>query len=172
MTTFQEGDLEVSFSGAEHAWKFDGETHKLSHCMKAVDFVVEFPDKYLFVEFKDPENPNATPETRDRWIKDFEDGSHDNDLIRKFRDSWIYEWATGNADKPVHYFVLVAISGPSVGSLGAKTTDLRRNLSLGLPHNAGWTRRIALDCQIFNIQSWNSSLPDFPIRRISTGSPV
>lgn len=40
--------------------KFDDEAaHGLSHCMKAVDFIIELPERLLFVEFKDPENPQT-----------------------------------------------------------------------------------------------------------------
>ena len=59
MTAFTEGDLRVEFRGVVEARKFDGSDHGLSHCMKAVDFIVELPERYLFIEFKDPQNPNA-----------------------------------------------------------------------------------------------------------------
>ena len=169
MNTLQEGDLEFSFAGSQCARKFDGPAHKLSHCLKAVDFVVEFPDKYLFVELKDPENPDATTQRTADWINEFASGSLDNDLISKFRDSLIYEWAAGRADKPIFYYVLVAITGRHIGLLAPKTSDLKRRLPSGLPPQAVWRKPIALDCQIFNIQSWNSSFPDFPVRRISSG---
>ena len=55
-----EGDLSFTFNGALSAIQFDdGSTHGLTHCMKAVDFVVEFQDYYLFVEVKDPDHPSA-----------------------------------------------------------------------------------------------------------------
>ena len=47
--TFREGDLEFDFSDAIDGIKFDDATHCLSHCMKAVDFVVELDEKYLLV---------------------------------------------------------------------------------------------------------------------------
>ena len=53
MTLLREGDLEVEFVDANNGRKFD-EEYGLSHCMKAVDFIVEFEDRYLFIEFKDP----------------------------------------------------------------------------------------------------------------------
>jgi len=50
-----EGDLQLTINGAIGARKFDDDSsHKLSHCMKAVDFIVEYPDFYLFIELKDP----------------------------------------------------------------------------------------------------------------------
>ena len=37
MTVLQEGDLKVTLGDDVRAWRFDGESHGLSHCMKAVD---------------------------------------------------------------------------------------------------------------------------------------
>ena len=51
--TFTEGDLQIDFRGAVGGRRLDGPGHGLSHCMKAVDFVVKLPDHYLFVELKD-----------------------------------------------------------------------------------------------------------------------
>ena len=172
MTIFQEGDLEVAFSGAKSVWKFDDASHRLSYCMKAVDFIVELDNEYIFVEIKDPENPYAHATTSAQWISDFETGQINDELISKFRDSFIYEWASGRANKPVSYFVLIAISGQHAGTLGPKISDLRRRLPSGVPPDTTWVKPVAHDCRIFNIQSWNSHLPGFPIRRISTETSV
>ena len=172
MTIVQEHDLEVSFLGAKSVRKFDSPTHGLSYCMKAVDFVVELDDEYIFVEIKDPEDPNAHANTVAQWISDFQTGKINNDLIYKFRDTFIYEWAAGRANKPVSFFVLIAISGQPAVTLGPKTTDLRRRLPYGMPPNNVWGKPIARDCRIFNIQSWNENLPSFPVKRLSTGSTI
>ena len=60
MTVLAEGNLQITINNAANARKFDGPGHGLSHCMKAVDFVVEFPDHYLFIEIKDPQDPQAS----------------------------------------------------------------------------------------------------------------
>ena len=49
MTVLTEGKLQLTISNAVAARKFDDASHKLSHCMKAVDFVVELSDHYLFI---------------------------------------------------------------------------------------------------------------------------
>ncbi len=57
---FAEEDLEIEIWRVVDARKFDDPpSHGLSHCMKAVDFIVERPDSYLFIEFKDPQDPKA-----------------------------------------------------------------------------------------------------------------
>ena len=56
MTAFTEDNLQVTFNNVVQARR-DGIGHGLTHCMKAVDFIVELHDRYLFIEFKDPDNP-------------------------------------------------------------------------------------------------------------------
>ena len=53
-----EGDLQITFNNVIVCRKFDDRlAHGLSHCMKAVDFIVELHDRY---EVKDPLDPQAT----------------------------------------------------------------------------------------------------------------
>ena len=51
MTVFVEGDLQMKLiDDALDARRFDGpKATALSHCMKAVDFIVEFPDPNVSV---------------------------------------------------------------------------------------------------------------------------
>ena len=104
MTTIVENDLAVTFPNSVSARRFDdGAIHGLTHCMKAVDFIVEFPDRMVFVEFKDPQD-SAAPEhqTRD-YIAKFKSGVIDDQLKTKFRDTFLYEWASGRVNKPIDY---------------------------------------------------------------------
>ena len=61
--TFMEEDLQMEIKGVVDARKFDDSSHGLSHCMKAVDFIVEHPNRYLFIEFKDPRSQNSYART-------------------------------------------------------------------------------------------------------------
>ena len=97
MTTLTEGNLRITFPGAMNVRKFDSpESHGLTHCMKAVDFIVEDDDRVLFIEFKDPDHPRATDEEKERFVESFRSGRLDEDLKYKYRDSLLYEWASGN----------------------------------------------------------------------------
>ena len=50
MTVLIEWDLKITIPGGITARKLDDDsTHGLSHCMKAVDFVIELNDRVLFV---------------------------------------------------------------------------------------------------------------------------
>ena len=172
MTLLTEGDLQVSFPDASNGRKFDapGREHGLSHCMKAVDFIVEFDNKYLFIEFKDPQQPGATEERRKKFIETFKRGNLDNDLKYKCRDSFLYEWASGRANKPIYYFVLIALDSLQSRDLAARTDAMQRELPINGPGGTPWNRPFVSQCIVFNIESWNRRFPSYQIKRLSDGS--
>ena len=167
MTTHTEGNLRITFPGAMNVRKFDNqESHGLTHCMKAVDFIVEDDDRVLFIEFKDPDHPRARNEAKEKFIENFRSGRLDEDLKYKYRDSFLYEWATGNAGKPVYYWILIALDRLTETELLARTDALKGKLPLHGPHSAVWPQPICAGCVIFNLRTWNRRLPNFPILRI------
>ncbi len=93
MQVLREGNLELSLPDEVQAKKFDDNTHGLSHCMKAVDFIVETPAKIVFIEFKDLDHPDAKLKDKKKFIREFLDGGKDDELVRKYRDTFIYQWA-------------------------------------------------------------------------------
>ena len=166
MKVLQEGNLQVTIDGEIDAWKFDDTSHGLSHCMKAVDFVVELPDRYLFLEFKDPQHPSAHQQSRDKFTQEFAGGLLDEDLKYKYRDSFLYQWASEKVDKPVHYWVLVADDALTDAELTLRTDRLARVLPLTGPESGAWTRQIVKGCVVFNIDSWNRLVPQYPMIRL------
>ena len=162
-----EGDLSFTFNGALSAVKFDDSpAHGLTHCMKAVDFVVEFQDYYVFVEVKDPDNPNAQSQTVQAFSDKLQSGELCNDLVAKYRDSFLYRWAEEKVDKPVSYFILLSMSFLSSTALMQQGHNLRAKLPL--KQSQRWAKPIATACAIFNIESWNQQFTQWPVRRIST----
>lgn len=168
MTSFIERDLQITFNNVRSARKFDGPNHGLSHCMKAVDFIVELPDCYLYIEFKDPQDPEATDDRRQEFDDTFRSGKLDPNLKYKYRDSFLYEWASGRADKPIHYFVLVALDSLDSAALLRRTDALKRQLPRRGPRSRSWIRPIVEHCEVFNIATWNNHLSDYPIIRLSS----
>ena len=167
MKVLQEHYLQVTIQGEVDAWKFDDESHGLSHCMKAVDFIVELSDRYLFLEFKDPQHPHAQQQNRDKFIQEFKGGVLDEDLKYKYRDSFLYQWASAKADKPVHYFVLVADNALTGAELTVRTDALARKLPLNGPGSGLWAQSIVESCAVFNIESWNRLFPQYPVIRLN-----
>ena len=164
-TTFEEGNLLITISNAENAWRFDVPEHGLSHCMKAVDFIVEQVDRFVFIEFKDPYQPGSTERAQQRFMSRFESGRLDDDLTYKYRDSYLYEWASGRANKPIHYAVLVAADNLTDDFFLTRTEDLKRKLPVDIPRS--WSRSFVQACSVFNLTLWNRYFPDFPVSRLS-----
>ena len=167
--TFTEEDLELEIRRVVDARKFDDSpSHGLSHCMKAVDFIVEYPNLYLFIELKDPQNPNAKPHSQKCFIQRFMSGQLDEDLKHKFRDSFLYEWAAGRADdKPVHYLVLIALASLRKADLDRRTDALQAKLPLHGPQSGSWIRSLVRSCTVFNMAAWNNRFPDLTVSRLS-----
>ena len=134
--------------------------------MKAVDFVVEEDDRILFIEFKDLEHPNAPEENRIKDFEEFQSGNLDKELKYKYRDTFLYEWAFDNVNKPIYYLVVVAIDGLSEAALIGRTEDLKRELPLDGPPSRKWPRPFVTDCTVFNIETWNKYQQRFPLSRI------
>lgn len=152
--------LQFDFSGAINAFKFDEETktlptyHGLSHCMKAVDFVVEYDDHYLFVEIKDPP-------TTGRYDSEKDQASLVRSLTTKFRDTFLYRWAEEKLDKPVQYLCLVEIDN-------ALTLFLTKQLEIQLPtveQPSRWRRPLVFSCAVLNQRTWNKTFPNMPLTR-------
>ena len=165
MTTLQEGELRLTLPETANGRKFDGPAHGLSHCMKAVDWIIELPDRVYFVEVKDPDAQDAAarPE-REKHLEDLLAGRLDDVLTGKFRDSFLYEWACGKEGKPIGYYVVLACSALDDAQLQSRTDGLKRRLPAGLQPD--WRRAIAQDCLVFNIEKWNRAFPQFPLERV------
>ena len=168
MTVVTEGNLQLTVPPGVEVRKFDDQkAHGLSHCMKAVDFIVELKDRYWFIEFKDPQHPEATAARRDKWINTFFSGKLDKELAQKYRDSFLYEWAAKRKEKPVYYFFLIGLDSLDHANLLARTDALKRKIPLQGPPSGAWKRRIVKGCAVFNIETWNKYMENFPVQRIS-----
>lgn len=167
MTVLAEDDLQITLPAGVAGRKFDDETsHGLSHCMKAVDFIVELDDRTYFVEFKDPENPNAKANDSAAFLKKFMSGAIDSDLKTKYRDSWLYEYAEGRAKKPIYYVVLIGASMLSDADLLTRTEALKSMLPAEGPHDRPWKKPLVAGCAVMNLAAWNRTLKHMPATRV------
>lgn len=168
VVTLREHELVFEFVGALQAKVFDDDTHGLSHCMKAVDFVVEYPDHDLFVEVKDPDQTDATPERRAA----FERKLHSAELIRslagKYRDSWLYRFAE-QRDKPVRYVLLLQLSSLTPELLVTLSDRLKHELPLHGPRT--WIRPFVERVAVLDMRQWNAMGRYGTVRRVPRASP-
>lgn len=166
MITFTEGNLQIGFPPGTKVRKFDDHSSHGLKCMKAVDFIVEEDDRISFIELKDPEHPRAKERNREEFIREFHSGKLDEDLKYKYRDTFLYEWASDNIDKPIFYLVVVALGRLTEAELLSRTNDLRHKLPLDGPPSGAWKRPIAANCMVFNVETWNRHRPRFPLSRV------
>ncbi len=162
----EEKNLEITVNHAQAARRFDGSEHGLSHCMNAVDFIVEFSDRLLFIEFKDPQHPDSNLRSEGALSAYYQSERIDQELVYKYRDSFLYEWAAGRAERDAYYLVLIAIEQLTPADLDKKKKDLDRKLPTGIP--SIWERPIVTGCGVFNLASWNEQFPNLQVRRLSS----
>ena len=167
MSNLTEGDLRLTLPGPVSGRSFDHTRRDLSHCgLKAVDWILDLPERICFVEVKDPDDPGAKKhKNSDEFLQGFLAGKLTHTLAAKFRDSFLYEWACDRVDKPISYFVIVASDALDDAQLLTRADDLKRTLPIGTP--ADWSRAIAHDCFVVNIDKWNEVFPEFPLSRHS-----
>ncbi len=171
MPPLEEKDLRIEIPAGVNARKFDAESHGF---MKAVDFIIEEKNRIIFVEFKDPDNPESEPKDKEKFADKFITGEKDSDLYYKYRDSFLYEWASGRIDdsKKHIYCVLVSLESLDAPLLMARSDVLKKKLPVGIPQNTSWKKTIADGCVVFNIKSWNKSFPQYQVSRISASTPI
>ncbi|MCM8625482.1 hypothetical protein [Accumulibacter sp.] len=168
MNVLSERDLQITLPAGVTGRKFDdGSTHGLSHCMKAVDFIVELDDRILFIEFKDPDDPAAAPERQQLFMEEYRSGVLDNKLKAKYRDSFLYEFGSGRVSKPIYYLVLIGAGVLTEAELLARTDALRRQIPVLGPGDKPWKRPFVAGCAVMNIEAWNKALPQYPVNRLS-----
>ena len=170
MTTIVEDNLQITFPCGVNVRKFDDKSHDLSHCMKAVDIIVELEDRVSFIEIKDFEHPRAPSENREALLKKFQSARLDSALVSKFRDSFLYEWACKRTNKPIEYWILIASKALTKADLTRRTDSMKSKLPMfeALPESLKkqWKRKIVAKCGVFNISTWNKYFPNYPVERI------
>ncbi len=135
--------------------------------MKAVDFVVELPEYYLFIEFKDPEQPGVLAKDQQKFYTRIKSGELDEELKYKYRDSFLYEWASNRANKLIDHLVLIAWDSLDKAALLHRTEALKKKLPILGPGADDWSRPFVRNCMVFNLAAWNFYFPQFPVARVS-----
>ena len=143
--------------------------HGLSHAMKAVDVVVELPANYLFIEIKDFHAADdydfkraVSAAQRHERQDSF---NHLRDVLKhKFRDTWLYRWAEGKADKPILYLCLLEKLDSALLLVLGK--ELKRQLPVGAA-GPRWSGALVQSCAVLNLERWNANFPRWPVARVA-----
>lgn len=151
---------EFDFANAIALYKFDepnkasNHYHGLSHCMKAVDVVAEFPNFQVWIEIKD--YPPLQLQDIVNGVKGKSGKSLKleilDDLKQKFRDTVLYRECEG-ASKQIVYICLVNFKA-------AECASFCKELKLIIPSGKKgprWTSEIVSDnhCFVVDANAWN-----------------
>ncbi len=167
MKVFREGDLEIEFPEHTIPRRFDDQkTHKLTDCMKAVDCIFEWNGDTYFLEIKDPDDPKTQEKGREQFLQKLQSGVLNNDLKYKYRDSFLYEYASGRAKGKIHYIVLLCMKNLDSYLLTHRSDELRKALPLDGP-GGQWQKAFVTSCTVLNLDAWKRVLDQFPVRRLS-----
>ena len=164
----QERDLEIDFTDAVDAIVFDqmkiGEPHYHGiGQMHRVDFIVEFDEAIIFVEIKDPSNPNAQDKDVANFRQKMNEGVLSSNFAEKFIDSFLYRWAEDKIAKPVYYVNLVTLEAELLPNFSDELAKKLPPMGKAVPR---WKRQLAENCQVFNIETWNENFPKWPVTRL------
>lgn len=165
MTLLTEEDLEFNFPEALSAVRFDDDAVHGKSTMKRVDFIVEYTDKFHFIEIKDPDNPSASNPTA--FVNKLKSGKLVTDLAGKYRDSLWFHMLSGKGGKNVEYIVLLSIKALDPAMLLAKQDSLHAALPL---NHKDWTSPSANSCVILNMAQYTKRFGATSVRRVSGGA--
>lgn len=155
----REGAISISLPSNCQARRFDGSEHGMSHCMKAVDFILDTPLARIFLEIKDPDAAES-PDTSLQYAERLCAGQIDQDLYYKYRDSWLYVHAKNDIRRavPNYYFVLLGLATFSTESISGRSLSLQQKVSIQGP-NGPWNKPFVDQVFVFNLESWNRNFP-------------
>lgn len=163
-----EEKLEFDFRSAVSSIKFDDQSHGLSHCMKAVDFIVETLQIIYLIEVKDIDNTSVPPNNAANYYKELLSGKLISEkLVPKARDSFLYNYLLDRLpQKPIVYVVIIAFSRLQAPEFIQLTEKLEHSLPLRGPNHQPWNRPYFDHCIVMNLNTWNKNMPQFPVKRL------
>lgn len=164
-----EKELEFDFRSALKVVKFDDEhIHGMSHCMKAVDFLVEWEDEFWFVEVKDPDCAMASDKERRKFRKKIENKALFSKVLGpKLKDSFLYLYLGKKIpSKTLKYFVLLALDSLQPENLLPLSDNLQNSCCLRKAPEAPWANPYIDAAMVFTEKTWNEHLGHCPVTRI------
>lgn len=162
MSVVQELDLELNFPNATEVVHFDDSSYHGSSTIKRVDFIVEYNDRHIFVEIKDPDCPGA--KNIEGFRQKLNSGALVQSLSGKFRDTLLFRSLQERNELDVVYIVLISMSCLDPALLLTKQAELKRSIPI---RHRDWRQDCAASCVVMNVEQWRKRFGPGSIRRIS-----
>lgn len=162
MTSFEEGELQLSFGEEWDAEHFDrrGARGFPPKGVSPVDFIAERADELVLVEVKDPSAARAPDANRQDFAKKMksEELTH-GELVPKARTSYGFLHLMARDTKPMRYVVVLGIERLSLQPtlLTNLTDSLRKRLAQ--ESDTAWKRTYISDCTVVSVEDVGKALP-------------
>ena len=144
--TLTKDRYELNFDAATDAIVLGATATKDHSDLLLVDFVVEYDDRYLFVEILDsfgPDGFDLPGRFRSDILCDL--------LARMYRDSMFFHSFGDRQPKHVEYAVLYTIPGVDGILVSVLQDELKRRIPLSHPV---WNADSAAECSVMNPEQW------------------
>lgn len=174
-----EREIVCDFSGAENVWKYDQNgKFPFDENMKAVDFLVEWPDEVWLVEIKDPSRSTITEDEKNAVKAKFREDLRSKKLVEgklgpKAKDTFLYLYLSDTLQlKPKKYLVLLGLEELDATMLDRLTERLKQAVCFLSPGGTAWANRYLEEVGVFNLTSWNKHLRHCPVTRMTPPPPT
>jgi hypothetical protein len=165
VTIHQESHIEFDFTNALRVVRHDvpspaGDGNTI---WKGVDFRIELPDKWLWVEVKSWDLKHIEQENRDReqasFYEEMRGKTTRSNLVSKFLGTTAYlSWKGGFLPSPVLYLVVLQPPTPlDKALLGTFAQKLKSSFT-----HKKWTHPI--ECAVLDVHNWNRTYPEQPAK--------
>ena len=151
--TFTKGRYELDFDTATGATVLGAEATKDHSDLLLVDVVVEYDDRYLFVQILEPDGPDAPARFRADSLCDT--------LARMYRDSMFFHSFGDRQPKRVEYAVLYTVTGVDGILVSVVQDELKRRIPLSHPV---WNADSAASCSVMTPGQWKKRYGDDAIK--------
>jgi hypothetical protein len=164
-----ESDLTFSFDNAVVVDRFDDARHGMTHVMKCVDFIVQFPNETWLIEVKDPESgqiaAGRTHVARESFRRKMRSGTlYTRELGPKLRDTLVYLCLSRRSPtNRIVYVVFIGLARLNSAMLLTARNNLKRRCYLPGPHGQAWPSNF--DVVVANVAAWNASFHPHSVRR-------
>lgn len=168
MTSFEEGELQLSFGDEWDAEHFDRPGVSFPQGVSPVDFIAEGPDELVLVEVKDP----FAAQVPTRHLQDFVEKMKSKELTHqelapKARTSYGFLHLMARDTKPMRYVVVIATERLSLQP--PLMTELAERLRARLAQEADtpWKRTYISDCNVVSVEDLGKALPGCSASRMA-----
>lgn len=169
MTTITEGELTFEFPADWQVERFDEPGATLPWGMKPVDFIVEFADRLVLIEIKDPSHTRAPGKNRDAFVRKMQtDELTHEELVPKARTTYGYLHLMNRDDREMQY--VVAIGADALSLQPPLVMHLTDRLRRRLKHEAAqpWARPYIAAAQVITVADLPRVLPGLTVHRTPT----